>query len=76
MATSKFEDMLKKVKKTKRDADLARAKEYLAKEFKSEYEIFSFMNQLAFRMRDELKLNPDMSAKEAFENVMNELEGA
>ena len=76
MATSKFEDMLKKVKKTKRDADLARAKEYLAKEFKSEYEIFSFMNQLAFRMRDELKLNPELSAREAFENVMNELEGA
>lgn len=76
MATNKFQTLLKKAKQPKRDEDLRRAKEYLAKEFKAEYEIYDFMNQLAFRMRDELRLNPELSAKEAFENVMVEFEGA
>jgi len=76
MATSKFEALLKKAKQPKRDEDLARAKEYLAKEFKSEYEVYDFMNKIAFRIRDELKANDSLSVKEAFENVMNEFEGA
>ena len=77
---SKIETKLKALreKRAKRteDKEMARAKEFLRDEAPETWECYSFGAELLFKLRDELKLNQELSAREAFENVMDELEGA
>jgi len=65
----------KRVKKPE-DIEMKRAKEFLQREAPDTWECYSFGAEILFKIRDELKTNPELSAKEAFEQVISEFEGA